>query len=83
MTFVILYGSYLALKRAHLPDLPGGPTIFIGRQPVQLPVAPVMRLIAMGVQTTARASRGLSKHEYATLQRHLSRVIRNLSGEYG
>jgi len=27
-TFVILYGTFLALKRAHLPDLPSGHTIF-------------------------------------------------------
>ena len=29
-TFLILYGSFLALKRAHLPDLPSGRTIHIG-----------------------------------------------------
>src|ERR1700739_149570 len=29
-TFLILYGSFLALKRGHLPDLPGGQTILIG-----------------------------------------------------
>ena len=46
-TFVILYGSFLALKRAHLPDLPEGHTIFIGRQPVKLPVEPVLRMIAL------------------------------------
>src|ERR1700720_2319648 len=48
-TFLILYGSFLALKRAHLPDLPSGHTIFIGQQPVRLPVEPVLRLIALGV----------------------------------
>jgi hypothetical protein len=48
-TFVVLYGSFLALKRAHLPDLPEGHTIFIGRQPVKLPVEPVLRLIALGL----------------------------------
>jgi uncharacterized membrane protein (UPF0182 family) len=47
-TFLILYGSFLALKRMHLPDLPDGHTIFIGRQPVKLPVEPVLRLIALG-----------------------------------
>src|SRR6267378_2704900 len=46
-TFVILYGSFLALKRAHLPDLPSGHTIFIGGQPLKLPVEPVLRLIAL------------------------------------
>src|SRR6202165_1213028 len=48
-TFLILYGSFLALKRAHLPDLPSGHTILIGGRPVKLPVEPVLRLIAPGV----------------------------------
>src|SRR6267154_2824938 len=46
-TFLILFGSLLALKRAHLPDLPSGHTIFIGGQPLKLPVEPVLRLIAL------------------------------------
>ncbi|HWY59554.1 MAG TPA: UPF0182 family protein [Terriglobales bacterium] len=46
-TFLILFGSFLALKQAHLPDLPSGHTIFIGQQPVKLPVEPVLRLIAL------------------------------------
>ena len=46
-TFVILYGSFLALKRAHLPDLPEGHTILIGGQPIKLPVEPVLRVIAL------------------------------------
>src|SRR5258708_1246815 len=48
-TFLILYGSFVALKRAHLPDLPSGHTIFIGGQPLKLPVEPVLRLIALGL----------------------------------
>ena len=47
-TFVILYGSFLVLQRAYLSDLPIGHTIWIGGQPLQLPVAPVLRLIAIG-----------------------------------
>ncbi len=47
-TFVILYGSFLALKRAHLPDLPSGHTIFIGGQPLKLPVGSALRLIGLG-----------------------------------
>src|SRR5882724_846375 len=46
-TFLILFGSFLALKRAHLPDLPSGHTIFIGAQPLKLPVGPVLRIIAL------------------------------------
>src|SRR6266853_2675208 len=37
-TFFVLYGPFLALKRAHLPDLPKGHTILIGGQLVKLPV---------------------------------------------
>jgi uncharacterized protein len=57
-TFLILYGSFLALKRAHLPDLPSGQTIFIGRQPVKLPVEPVLRLIALAVSLAIAAATG-------------------------
>src|SRR5882757_3331358 len=46
-TFLILFGSFLALKRAHLPNLPSGHTIFIGGQPLKLPVEPVLRLTAL------------------------------------
>src|SRR5580693_5559047 len=48
-TFLVLYGSFLALKRAHLPDLADGHTILIGGRQVRLPVDPVLRLIALGV----------------------------------
>src|SRR6202165_4923171 len=59
-TFLILYGSFLALKRAHLPDLPSGHTILIGGQPVKLPVEPVLRLIALGVSLAIAAATGAS-----------------------
>ena len=59
-TFLILYGSFLALKRAHLPDLPSGQTIFIGGQPLKLPVEPVLRLIALGVSLAIAAATGAS-----------------------
>src|SRR6266566_3190001 len=54
-TFLILFGSFLALKRAHLPDLPSGQTIFIGGQPLKLPVEPVLRLIALGLSLAIAA----------------------------
>ena len=57
-TFLILYGSFLALKRAHLPDLPSGHTILIGGRPVKLPVEPVLRLIALGVSLVIAAATG-------------------------
>jgi len=59
-TFLILYGSFLALKRAHLPDLPSGHTINIGGQQVKLPVEPVLRLIALGVSLVIAVATGAS-----------------------
>jgi uncharacterized membrane protein (UPF0182 family) len=59
-TFLILYGSFLALKRAHLPDLPSGQTIFIGGQPLTLPVESVLRLIALGISIAIAAATGAS-----------------------
>ena len=49
VTFGVLYGFFLALKRAHLPNLPSGHTIFIAGEPIRLPVEPVLRLIGLGV----------------------------------
>ncbi|MCU1241258.1 MAG: hypothetical protein JWO71_1984 [Candidatus Acidoferrum typicum] len=57
-TFLILYGSFLALKRAHLPNLPSGHTIFIGGQPLKLPVEPVLRLAALGLSLAIAAATG-------------------------
>src|SRR6202521_5120303 len=57
-TFLVLYGSFLALKRAHLSDLPIGHTILIGGQPVKLPVEPVLRLVALGVSLVIAAVTG-------------------------
>ena len=62
-TFLILYGSFLALKRAHLPDLPDGHTILIGGQPVKLPVEPVLRLIAIGISLAIAAASGAAMME--------------------
>jgi uncharacterized membrane protein (UPF0182 family) len=56
--FLIVYGAFLALKRAHLPDLPDGHTIVIGGQPVKLPVEPVLRLIALGVSLAVAVATG-------------------------
>ncbi len=57
-TFLILFGSFLALKRAHRPNLPSGHTIFIGGQPLKLPVEPVLRLIALGLSLAIAAITG-------------------------
>ena len=57
-TFLILYGSFLALKRAHLADLPTGHTILIGGRPVKFPVEPVLRLFALGLSLAIAAATG-------------------------
>ncbi|HEY4841462.1 MAG TPA: UPF0182 family protein [Terriglobales bacterium] len=67
-TFIILYGTFLALKRAHLPDLPSGHTIFIGGQPLKLPVEPVLRLVALSISLVIAAGTGASiMSDWATL----------------
>ena len=67
-TFIVLFGSFLALKRAHLPDLPPGHTILIGGQPVKLPVEPVLRVIALVVSLViAAATGGAMTGEWPTL----------------
>ena len=46
MTFLVLYGTFFALKRAHQADLPGDHQIIFGGQPIHLSVEPVLRLVA-------------------------------------
>ena len=57
-TFFILYGWFLALKRAYQPDLLNGGIIFIGRQPVKLPVERMLRLIVLIVSLVIAAITG-------------------------
>src|SRR5580704_2135059 len=87
-TFLILYGSFLALKRAHLSDLPSGHTILIGGRPVRLPVEPVLHLIALGVSLAIAAATGAGMMaEWPTLAlfwfppRATGRVVDPIFGE--
>ena len=57
-TLVILFGSFLALKRMHRDALPGDRTIFIGGQPLQIPVDSILRLIALGVSLVIAIATG-------------------------
>ena len=47
-TFLILYGSFLAMKRAYLQHMPGGHSIFVGNQELKLPVDSILRYIGAG-----------------------------------
>ena len=58
-TLLILYGSFLALKRAHSAELRSGQTIFIGEREVRLPVEPVLRFIALGVSLAIALATGV------------------------
>jgi uncharacterized membrane protein (UPF0182 family) len=62
-TFVILFGSFLALKRASLSDLPSRHTILLGGQPVSLPVEPVLRYIGLGASLAIAAITGAAMME--------------------
>ena len=59
ITFLALYGVFLALKPARLDELIGG-TIFINRQRVKLPIEPVLNLTALGVALAISAAIGAS-----------------------
>ena len=58
VTFIVLYGWFLALKRAYQPDLQSGAVIYIGRQPVKLPVERVLNLTALVVSLVIAAATG-------------------------
>jgi uncharacterized membrane protein (UPF0182 family) len=47
VTFLVLYGTFLLLKRMEFAGGPGGQTILIGGQAVKLPVESILRLVAL------------------------------------
>jgi uncharacterized membrane protein (UPF0182 family) len=47
VTFLILYGWFMALRRVYARDLPSGSTIFIGGRPFRLPVERILSLIGL------------------------------------
>jgi uncharacterized membrane protein (UPF0182 family) len=47
VTFLILFGSFLALRRAHADDLPSTHTIIFAGQTFDLPVATALRVVAI------------------------------------
>ena len=55
-TFLVLYGTFLALKRSH--SLPSSQTFFIARRPLKLPVEPVLRIIALSASVVIAVATG-------------------------
>jgi uncharacterized membrane protein (UPF0182 family) len=49
LTFLVLYGAFSVLRRAHSGDLPDTHTIVFAGQPVSFPVASVLRFVAIGI----------------------------------
>ena len=59
-TFLVLYGWFLALRRSYKLDLLSGGLVFIGRQPVRLPVERILRRIALFVSLIISGIAGVS-----------------------
>jgi hypothetical protein len=68
LTFVILYAAFLALRHSHAADLPETHTLFFGGQPITLPVAKVLRIVAVvGALVVAIATGFAMQSEWPTL----------------
>jgi len=63
ITFLILYGSFVALRRASLRGLPSSHTILVGGQPVNLPVDAVLRFIGPGASILIALATGVGMME--------------------
>ena len=67
-TFLFLFGVFSAFRRAHASDLPEHHSIFVGGNEVKLPVAPVLRLIALAVSALiALATAAAMQAQWTTL----------------
>jgi uncharacterized protein len=49
ITFLALYGSFLAFKPANFGEAGSGGTILVNGQPIQIPVGPALRVVALVV----------------------------------
>jgi hypothetical protein len=68
VTFLVLYGAFLLLSKAHADDLPGTHTLVIGGQPVSLPVAKVLHWVALaGSIVIALGTGAAMKDDWPTL----------------
>jgi len=67
-TFVVLYGAFRMLKPPHFGEFGTGGFIIVNNRPVQLPVGPVLLLIALLVSTLiALGMAAAMMHEWPTL----------------
>ncbi|MGP8260208.1 MAG: UPF0182 family protein [Acidobacteriaceae bacterium] len=63
ITFVILYGAFLALKRASQASLPIDRQILLGGQPINLSIEPVLRIVGFFGSLVVAAIAGTSMME--------------------
>jgi uncharacterized membrane protein (UPF0182 family) len=67
-TFFFLYGAFSAFKRSHSADLPDNYTIVLAGNPISLPVAPVLRLLAAVVSLLIALATGAAMQaQWSTL----------------
>ena len=59
ITFLLLYGAFYVIRRSHQADLPSSHAIVIGGRPVNLPVAPALRIISFVVSVGVALLTGL------------------------
>ncbi len=57
-TFLVVYGWFLALRRSYQTDLLGGGIIFIGGQPLKLPVGRILRGIVLAISLVIALATG-------------------------
>src|SRR5580704_17137327 len=61
VTFLFLYGWFLALRTAYQSDLPDDYVTVIGGQPLKLPVARILHLLGLGVSLAVAVVPGASR----------------------
>jgi uncharacterized membrane protein (UPF0182 family) len=67
-TYIILYGAFSLLRRAHFDDLPLDHTIVIAGQQINLSVKPILNMIAIGASLLiALATGGAMAAEWPTV----------------
>ena len=59
VTFLLLYGAFYFIRRSHQADLPSSHAILIGGRPVNLPVAPALRIISFVVSIAVALLTGM------------------------
>jgi uncharacterized membrane protein (UPF0182 family) len=68
VTFLVLYGAFSLLNRAHRADLPRDHTLFIGGQPFTLSVEPVLHVVAVVVSIVIALATGAAMQaQWSTL----------------